>query len=305
MADIIKKEPLIRIAKRAERSNKQKLIIRLLSVLLAICAGGIFILILGKDPFSYYAKMVKGAFIGKNAASPFMPFKETIKIMIPLLISSLGITLAFKMKFWNIGAEGQIIMGGVFASYFALYHYDMPHYLLFIVMFVAAMIGGGLYGIIPAFFKAKWNTNETLSTLMMNYIATQLVAFYTIVWEVPKGSGKIGIINQNTNVGWLPQIFGSKYLLSIVVAVVITIFMYVYLNYSKQGYEISVVGESENTAKYVGIKVEKVIIRTMLLSGALCGLVGLLLVGGINHTPLQVDRDLLLYWYPGCPSSIL
>ena len=141
MADIIKKEPLIRIAKRAERSNKQKLIIRLLSVLLAICAGGIFILILGKDPFSYYAKMVKGAFIGKNAASPFMPFKETIKIMIPLLISSLGITLAFKMKFWNIGAEGQIIMGGVFASYFALYHYDMPHYLLFIVMFVAAMIG--------------------------------------------------------------------------------------------------------------------------------------------------------------------
>ena len=136
------------------------------------------------------------------------------------------------------------------------------------------------------------------------------MAFYTIVWEVPKGSGKIGIINQNTNVGWLPQIFGSKYLLSIVVAVVITIFMYVYLNYSKQGYEISVVGESENTAKYVGIKVEKVIIRTMLLSGALCentakyvgikvekviirtmllsgalcGLVGLLLVGGINHT---------------------
>ena len=149
---------------------------------------------------------------------------------------------------------------------------------------IAALAAGGLWGFLPAFFKAKWNTNETLSTLMMNYIATQLVAFYTIVWEVPKGSGKIGIINQNTNVGWLPQIFGSKYLLSIVVAVVITIFMYVYLNYSKQGYEISVVGESENTAKYVGIKVEKVIIRTMLLSGALCGLVGLLLVGGINHT---------------------
>lgn len=103
--------------------------------------------------------MVKGAFIGKNAASPFMPFKETIKIMIPLLISSLGITLAFKMKFWNIGAEGQIIMGGVFASYFALYHYDMPHYLLFIVMFVAAMIGGGLYGIIPAF--SRQNSTQT------------------------------------------------------------------------------------------------------------------------------------------------
>ena len=119
---------------------------------------------------------------------------------------------------------------------------------------------------------------------MMNYIATQLVAFFTIVWEVPKGSGKIGIINQDTGIGWLPPAFGSKYLLSIIVAALVTLFMYVYLNFSKQGYEISVVGESENTAKYVGIKVEKVIIRTMLLSGAVCGLVGLLLVGGINHT---------------------
>ena len=138
--------------------------------------------------------------------------------------------------------------------------------------------------LIILFFKAKWNTNETLSTLMMNYIATQLVAFYTIVWEVPKGSGKIGIINQNTNVGWLPQIFGSKYLLSIVVAVVITIFMYVYLNYSKQGYEISVVGESENTAKYAGIHVKKVIIRTMAISGAICGIAGFVIVSGASHT---------------------
>ena len=132
-AKAIKKEPLIRIAKRAERSNREKLVLRLLSVLLAICAGGIFILILGKNPFLYYSKMAAGAFIGKNPKNPMMPFRETIKIMIPLLISSLGITLAFKMKFWNIGAEGQIIMGGIFASYFALFHYDLPHYLLFIL----------------------------------------------------------------------------------------------------------------------------------------------------------------------------
>jgi simple sugar transport system permease protein len=141
-----------------------------------------------------------------------------------------------------------------------------------------------LWAFIPAFFKAKWNTNETLSTLMMNYIATQIVAFFTIVWEVPKGSGKIGIINQDSNIGWLPQVFGSKYLLTILVAVVVTLFMYIYLKYTKQGYEISVVGESENTARYVGISVPKVIIRTMMLSGAVCGLAGLLLTGGINHT---------------------
>ena len=119
---------------------------------------------------------------------------------------------------------------------------------------------------------------------MMNYVATQLVAYFVILWEVPKGAGKIGIINQSSELGWLPQLFSSKYLLSIVVVAIVTILMYLYLNYSKQGYEIAVVGESERTARYVGIKVEKVIIRTMAISGAVCGLAGLLLVGGINHT---------------------
>ena len=160
----------------------------------------------------------------------------------------------------------------------------LPNGLVMLCMTVTSIAAGAIWGFIPAFFKAKWNTNETLFTLMMNYIATQMVAYFTIVWEVPKGSGKIGIINQNSMVGWLPQAFGSKYLLSILVAFVVTLFMYVYLNFSKHGYEIAVVGESENTAKYVGIKVERVIMRTMLLSGAVCGLVGLLLVGSINHT---------------------
>ena len=202
-AKAIKKEPLIRIAKRAERSNREKLVLRLLSVLLAICAGGIFILILGKNPFLYYSKMAAGAFIGKNQKNPMMPFRETIKIMIPLLISSLGITLAFKMKFWNIGAEGQIIMGGIFASYFALFHYDLPHYLLFILMFIAAMIGGGLYGMIPAFFKAKFDTNETLLTLMLNYIALYIIDWLTKgAWQDPESKGypKIATFDKNA---WL------------------------------------------------------------------------------------------------------
>ena len=138
--------------------------------------------------------------------------------------------------------------------------------------------------LIILFFKAKWNTNETLSTLMMNYIATQLVAFYTIVWEVPKGSGKIGIINQNTEAGWLPVLGGQRYLLPILLVAILTGVMYIYLNYSKHGYEIAVVGESQRTASYAGIKVERVIVRTMILSGAICGLIGLLLTAGTDHT---------------------
>ena len=155
---------------------------------------------------------------------------------------------------------------------------------MILLMVVASIVAGAIWGFIPALFKAIWNTNETLATLMMNYIATQIVAFFIIVWEVPKGSGTIGIINKDSQMGHLPDIFGYKYLLPVLVAILVTIFIYIYQKYTKHGYEISVVGESQNTALYVGINVKKVIIRTMILSGAICGLVGLLLVGSVNHT---------------------
>jgi simple sugar transport system permease protein len=151
-------------------------------------------------------------------------------------------------------------------------------------MLVAALAAGAAWAAIPALFKARWDTNETLFTLMMNYVATQIVAYFVIVWEVPKGSGNIGIINQSTEAGWLPKIANNKYMLIVILAVLLTGAMYVYLNYSKQGYEISVVGESPSTARYVGIKVNKVIVRTLLISGAICGFTGLLLVSGSAHT---------------------
>jgi simple sugar transport system permease protein len=160
----------------------------------------------------------------------------------------------------------------------------MPNWLVIVCMIVASLLAGALWGFLPAFFKAKWNTNETLFTLMMNYIAAQLCAYFIIVWETPKGAGKIGIINQNTEIGWLPQIGQYKYLLTILVVAVLTGVMYIYLQYSKHGYEIAVVGESQRTASYAGIKVDRVIIRTMVLSGAICGLIGMLLTGGNDHT---------------------
>ena len=275
-----KKEPLFHIVKRAAIPWQKALIIRAVAIIMAliICAV-VTTITTGIDPIKVFQSIFVGAF--GSARKTWITLQNTAI----LLLISLALTPAFKMKFWNIGGEGQVLIGGLAAAACMIcLGSKLPNGLVIVCMIIASLVAGMIWGIIPAFFKAKWNTNETLSTLMMNYIATQLVAFYTIVWEVPKGSGKIGIINQNSNVGWLPQLFGSKYLLTIVVAVIVTIFMYVYLNYSKHGYEISVVGESENTARYIGIKVEKVIIRTMLLSGAICGLVGLLLVGGINHT---------------------
>ena len=275
-----KKEPFFHIVKRDARPWYQAVGIRAVAIVLALVLCGILTTITtGIDPIEVYKSIFTGAF-GTERKTWI-----TLQNLSILLLIALALTPAFKMKFWNIGGEGQVLIGGLAAGACMICLGDkLPNGVLILVMVLASIAAGAFWGFVPAFFKAKWNTNETLSTLMMNYIATQLVAFYTIVWEVPKGSGKIGIINQNSNAGWLPQIFGSKYLLSIVVAIVVTLLMYIYLNYSKQGYEISVVGESENTAKYVGIKVEKVIVRTMLLSGAVCGLVGLLLVGGINHT---------------------
>lgn len=206
-----------------------------------------------------------------------------------LLCVSLAVTPAFKMRFWNIGAEGQVLAGGLAtAACMIMLGGKMPNWLLYIVMIAASIIAGAVWAVIPAVCKAQWNTNETLFTLMMNYVAIQIVSYFVMVWEVPKGSGKVGIINQATHAGWFPTIGKYDYLLNILIVLALTVLIYFYLKYSKHGYEISVVGESENTARYIGINVKKVIMRTMLLSGAICGLSGLLLVAGTDHT---VTRD--------------
>lgn len=274
------REPLFHIVKRDPLPWYKTWGIRAGAIVIALILCGIITtMTTGINPFSVYGTMIEGAF--GSSRKIFI----TLQNLSILLIISLALTPAFKMKFWNIGGEGQVLIGGLAAAAcMILFGQTLPSAVVILLMVVSSLAAGAIWGVIPAIFKAKWNTNETLSTLMMNYIATQLVAYFTILWEVPKGSGKIGIINQNSMVGWLPEIFGSKYMLTILVAAAVTAGMYVYLKYTKHGYEISVVGESERTAKYVGMKTGKIIIRTMLLSGALCGLAGLLLVGGINHT---------------------
>lgn len=273
------REPLIHITKRAAMPWYKAWSVRGAAILLAlvVCAL-ITVLLTGENPIAVYATMFKGAF---GTSRRVWMLLQNLAV---LLCISLAITPAFKMRFWNIGAEGQVLMGALAsAASMILLGGKMPDWLLIIVTAAAGIAAGALWAVIPALFKAHWGTNETLFTLMMNYVATQIVSYFIILWEVPKGSGKVGIINQDSHAGWFPSI-GNDYLLAIIVTAVITVFMFVYLRYSKHGYELSVVGESERTAKYIGINVKKVIIRTMLLSGAICGIAGVLLVGGINHT---------------------
>ncbi|MBQ3392421.1 MAG: ABC transporter permease [Lachnospiraceae bacterium] len=272
-------EPLFHIVKRKSLNWYRAWGIRILAILIAFALDALITtMVTGLNPVGVYGAIFKGSF---GTARKFWVLMQNIAI---LLCVSIAVTPAFKMKFWNVGGEGQILVGALATAACMILLGDLPTAALLPIMIVASIAAGALWGVIPAFFKAYWNTNETLFTLMMNYVATQLVAFFVIVWEVPKGAGQIGIINQSTQNGWFPSIGNNKYLINILVVAALTVFVYFYLRYSKHGYEISVVGGSEKTARYIGIKVEKVIMRTMALSGALCGIAGLLLVAGTNHT---------------------
>ena len=271
-------EPLIHISKRNDIAGWKAWLIRITAILIAFLLTGIISTILtGSSLFEVYSIMFRGVF-GKLFQGKFSMFWRFLQQTAILLCLSLAVTPAFKMKFWNCGAEGQALIGGLASMICMIEFANLPYWLLLIVILITSILAGAIWGIIPALFKAYFNTNETLFTLMMNYVATQIVAYY--VYVTGTGSGII----RPVATGNLPVVAGQQYLLNILIVTVVTIALYIYLKYSKQGYEISVVGESQNTARYVGINVKKVIIRTMAISGALCAVGGLLLVSGTDHS---------------------
>ena len=274
--------PFAYISKRDNVTMRSQIIVRVVAIVLALVVCGIVTKVLtGDNPISIYQTIIHGAF-GEGR------LLVTIHDMAILLCISLAVTPAFRMRFWNTGAEGQVLIGCLSTAMCMFFlGGKIANWQLIIVMTVAAIVSGMIWGVIPAIFKAQWNTNETLFTLMMNYVAIQLVEYFLKIAD-KSGSNVVG--PDLLSHGWLPDVFGVKYLLNIIVVAVITVLMYIYLKYSKQGYEISVVGESENTARYIGINVKKVIIRTMLISGAICGIAGLLLVGGSSHS---IDSNLV------------
>lgn len=276
------REPLAYISKRDNVPLSSRILVRAVAIVIALIVCGIVTKVLtSDDPLSIYKTIVHGAF-GQGR------LLVTVHDIAILLCVSLAVTPAFRMRFWNIGAEGQVLIGCL-ATAVCMFSLGgrVADWQLMIIMTVAAILSGMLWGVIPAIFKAQWNTNETLFTLMMNYVAIQLVEYFLKIAD-KSGSNVVG--PDLLSHGWLPDIFGVKYVLNIIIVAVITVLMYIYLKYSKHGYEISVVGESENTARYIGINVKKVIIRTMLISGAICGVAGLLLVGGSSHS---IDSNLV------------
>ena len=274
MNEIIK-EPLIRLAKRDSMPSWKIWCIRIGSIILALLLGALIIGAIGVNPLQAYGTIISGS-LGKKSA-----IRQTVKIAVPLLGCALAIAPCFKMRFWNIGAEGQITAGAIAATYFALHWVDkVPGILLLVLMCLAGAVAGGLWALIPAYFKARWNTNETLFTLMMNYIVIGIVRWLQGgPWEGRPGSQEIP---QFAASACLPKIFGVH--CGWIIVLVLVIFMYVYMRYTKQGYEIAVIGDSINTARYAGMNVGKIMMRTMFLSGAISGIIGFIIVSGANGT---------------------
>ncbi len=271
-----KHEPLIRIEKKKEVVGNKLVLLYIVGVLAAVVVGGVFLAAIGLNPVEGYMTIINGAFRSE------MAIQATVKLAIPLLISALGISFAFKMKFWNIGAEGQIIAGAIFATYFALFHDGLPHAVLLALMLAAGAVGGGLWGLIPAFFRRKFGTNETLLTLMLNYIALNFIKFFVEgPWRDPASGGypKIAQFSQNAR---LDKVMGVHF--GWIIALVLVAVSFVYLKYTKHGFEISVVGESEDTARYAGMNVNKIVLRTMFISAAICGIAGAVEVSGNAFT---------------------
>ena len=279
------REPIFRMAKRAEMLPAWKAWgIRVIALFISLVVSGLLIMsVSGLNPIQVYITMAEGAF--GTAKKSWV----TIRDAMTMLCIAVGLAPAFKMRFWNIGAEGQILVGGIASAACMIYIGDkIPNVLLLLIMIVCSLIAGAIWGFFPGIFKAKWNTNETLFTLMMNYIAIQLTAFFVSLWENPYGSNSVGVINSMSHAGWLPNLFSDGFNkdfgVNVIIVLIVTAIMYIYMSRSKHGYEIAVIGDSENTARYAGIRVNKAYVRTIALSGAICGLAGFVAVSGASHT---------------------
>lgn len=290
------KDPFVRVVKRDKIHPLLKVAFYLISILAALIVGGILLIAIGVNPLVLYKDMFTLGMIGSRFA--YKSIEGLITVFVPLLITSLALSLSFKMRFWNIGGEGQFIIGALAAATVALkFGNSMPSYLLLLFMFLAAMLAAGVFGGFVALLNVRFKTNETLMTLMLNYIALYLLRFFgetQAPWNFYLSDESVRPVFQKfSEAAFMPTITIGKFSLniSLLFAVAICIGVYFYLKKTKHGYEISVVGDSANTARYAGMNVKKIIVRTMFLSAALIGLAGGFYVSGAKVLSTSVTNN--------------
>lgn len=271
------KNRLVTLEKRGDVSKTVMLLNPIVSVALALLAGAIFMVLTERDPVEIYMTMINGAFGSSYGLS------ETVVKAIPLLLSGLAVSVAFRMQLWNIGAEGQIYFGAIAATWVALFHSDGPRILVIAMMMGAAFIAGGLWGLIPAVPRALFKVNETITTLMLNYVAI-LFSNYLIYgpWKDPQGYN-FPLTAMFPTSAILPSLGNTRVHYGLFFGLVATVILYIVLWHTKWGYEIRVIGESPVAAKYAGMNIIKNILVVMFISGGLAGLAGMSEVSGISQ----------------------
>lgn len=263
------------LEKRMTPSPLMLIAVPVLSIFLALLVGGIFFVINGTNPIDVYAMLIKSAFTTSYG------IKESIVKAIPLMLCGLGVSLAFRMQLWNIGAEGQLYMGAVAATWVALTFPGLPAGMMIPAMLLAGFSAGAFWALLPAIPRAYLKVNETITTLLMNYIAI-LWADYLVYgpWKDPDGFN-FPLTAKFVPAAILPALGGSRIHLGLVFAVIAAIALYILIGHTKWGYEVRVIGESPAAARYAGMNIKKNICIVLLLSGGLAGIAGMSEVSGI------------------------
>lgn len=257
------------------------------AIIVALILGGVLISFAGGDPIRSYQHIAKASFGDTGVLS------DTIVKATPIILAALACSVAFRMKLWNIGAEGQFIMGAFGASAIVLVPVlpaGTSRWIFIPVMMVAGMAAGAIWGFIPGYLKAKFNVNEIISTLMLNYVAVAWVNFWIFgVWT----EGGFQMSPKFPNEAWLPRLLeyaktfpalrGLTTHLGLVIGIVAAIILWFIIFRSRWGYEIRLIGDNPHAAKYAGINITKNVIWVMMLSGALAGLGGMSEVSGVVH----------------------
>lgn len=267
---------MIRIVTKSEPGPLRENLLRIAAVLCALLASAVIMALIGYDPIRVFGKLVEGSL------SSAYRFRETVNKTIPLVVLSLGIAIAFRMKFWNIGGEGQFYMGAFGASLAAFAFPGLPAAVLLPFMFVTAFLFGGFWALIPAVLRARFSASETLVTLMLNYVALKWISYLQYgPWKDPDANGfpKIAPFGENAI---LPDLLGIH--VGWLVALVLVVLMYILMKRTKLGYEIDVLGESEATARYAGMNVTWITLVAILISGGLCGAAGMMQASAIEHS---------------------
>lgn len=263
------------LEKRLNPSPVMVITVPFISVLLALMLGAVFLSLTGENPLAVYATMFGEALGSKYGIS------ETIVKAIPLMLSALGISVAFKMQLWNIGAEGQLYMGALAATWLPLTYPNLPGYLMLPGMALLGMAAGGIWGLLPAIPRAIWKVNEIITTLMLNYVAILWVDYLVYgPWKDPKGLN-FPFTAPFPEAARLPGLGDSRVHAGLLIAVLLSILLTVIFKYSRWGYDLKVIGSSERAAQYAGINIKRNIFLVMLISGAISGLAGMTEVSGI------------------------